>query len=122
MAWHGYVLLEINPTFADGLTEQKRRDIVTRIKELISDKRLPAFALGVRWTKDKRACILQGNFDVTSKSEFVKKLAAALGVTQTQVNNNLTMTVFGAGKTARESAQNARSFVAGTLERWKEAL
>lgn len=122
MAWHGYVLLELNPAFADGLTTQKRTDLINKLKELITIRHLPAFVLGWRWTKDKRAVILQGNFDVTSKSEFVKKLAAALGVTQTQVNNNLTMTVFGAGKNVKEGAVAARAYVAGTLARWKEDI
>lgn len=120
MAWHGYVLLELNPAFADGLTEQKRRDLLEKLKELITVKTLPAFVLGYRWTQDKRAIILQGNFDATSKSEFVKKLAAALGVTQTQVSNNVTLTVFGAGKEAKESAKDARSFVVSTIDRWRE--
>lgn len=127
MAWHGYVLLEINPTFADRLTAQKRRDLLDGLKGLITELKrdgidVPRFKLGVRWTQDKRAIILQGNFDATSKTEFVKKAAAALGVTQTQVSNNVTLTVFGAGKSANESATAARVYVAGTYARWKEAL
>jgi hypothetical protein len=83
---------------------------------------VPRWKLGWRWAKDKRAIILQGNFDATSKSEFVKKAAAALGVTQAQVSNNVTLTVFGAGKSAGESAAAARAYVAGTLARWKEDI
>lgn len=122
MAWHGYVLLELNPAWADGLTEQKRKDLLQGLKALITLMEKPAYKLGVRWAKDKRAVILQGNFDATSKAEFVKKVAAALGVTQTQVSNNVTLTVFGAGKDAKESAKNARSYVAGTVEQWREAI
>lgn len=127
MAWHGYVMIEINPAFADGLTAPRRRDLLDGLKLLITELKkggveIPRYKLGVRWTQDKRAIILQGNFDVTSKTDFVKKAAAALGVTQTQVSNNVTLTVFGAGKSADESAAAARAYVAGTVERWREAI
>jgi len=127
MAWHGYVMIEINPAFADGLTAQKRSDLLQGLRGLITELKqggvnVPRWKLGWRWAQDKRAIILQGNFDATSKSEFVKKAAAALGVTQAQVSNNVTLTVFGAGKSAGESAAAARAYVAGTLARWKEDI
>lgn len=127
MAWHGYVMIEINPAFADGLTAQKRSDLLQGLRGLITELKqggvnVPRWKLGWRWAKDKRAIILQGNFDATSKSEFVKKAAAALGVTQTQINNNLTVTVFGVGKTWAESRDECEAYILANAAEWEEPL
>lgn len=115
MAWHGYALLELSAALADGMTAAQRdkardglRKLITIIRRAEDRDDFPPYVLQVRWALNKRALIIEGNFDATSKSEVVKKLAAELGVTQTAVNNALTITVFGAAKRGMRVGQRVR--------------
>jgi hypothetical protein len=129
MAFHGYVLLAINPTLADNLTPAQRDKIKDAIKALISiTKRAqdagvwPPYTAQVRLSVDRRNVIVEGNFDGVTKASFVAALAAQLGVTQTQVNNNLTITVFGGGAADWETSRQAcLTYLAANRAEWEAA-
>lgn len=125
MAWHGYVLLSVNPALADTWDEGKRAKVARGVRALISEIKRdggdwPPYILQVRWALNQRSVIIEGNFDATSKTELVKKIAAELGVTQTQVNNNLTVTVFGGGKTWAESRAACEAYLQSNRATWED--
>lgn len=128
MAWHGYVLIEINPAVADALTEADRGKIWVAVRRLITQilkdsKEFPLFALGhPRWQLDKRAVILEGNWDTGAKADFVRELAAELGRTPTAINNALTMTRFAPGETWAESRDECEAYILANAAEWEEPL
>lgn len=124
---HLYVLLDLNATFADSLDDAKRENVKDAIKDMITTiKRaqdadvFPPYLAQVRYSLNRRAVIVEGNFDAITKAEFVRRLATRLGFTQTQVNNNLTITVFGGGgATWEESRQATLSYLATNRAAWE---
>lgn len=72
MAWHGYARIEIVPAFADALDDPARDKIRIAVKRLITQTRkgageFPPFHLGhPRWRNDRRALILEGNWEAGS--------------------------------------------------------
>lgn len=122
--WHGYVLLSVNPALADSWDEGKRAKVAQGVRALVTNFKRnggdwPPYVLQVRWALDRRSVIVEGNFDATTKTELVKKIAAELGVTQTQINNNLTVTVFGVGKTWAESRDACAAHIAANRATWE---
>lgn len=125
--FHGYVLLAINPTLADTLTQPQRDKVKDACKALISKLKRdgdsddwPPFLAQVRFSLDKRNAIVEGNFDGITKAGFVAALANQLGVSQSAVNNNLTITVFGGG-TAKweESHQACLTYLTANSAAWE---
>lgn len=123
--WHGYVRLEITPAVADALTEADRGKIRVAVRRLITQtlkdsKEFPPFALGhPRWRPDKRAVILEGNWDTGAKADFVRELAAELGRTQTAINNALTMTRFAPGGSWDESRAACEAYLVANATAWE---
>lgn len=123
--WHGYVLLSVNPALADSWDEGKRAKVAQGVRALVTNfKRngsdYPPYILQVRWALDRRSVIVEGNFDATTKASLVQRIAAELGVTQTQVSNNLTITVFGGGKTWAESRDACAAYIQANRATWED--
>ena len=122
-----YVLLEINPTLADNLSDAQRAkvkdaisDMITTVKRRNDDAGVfPPYLAQVRFSLNRRAVIVEGNFDGVTKATFVQRLAAQLGVTQAQVNGNLTITVFGGAKDWKGSRQECLAYLAANRAAWE---
>lgn len=123
--WHGYVRLEINAAVADALVEADRDKIRIAVKRLITQTRkgageFPSYHLGhPRWRNDRRAIILEGNWDTGAKADFVRELAAELGRTQTQINNNLTIARFAPGGSWVESRTACEAYLQANSAEWE---
>lgn len=126
MAFHGYVLLEINPAVADSLSRQQRdaikdaaSDLITVIKRGQDADVWPPYLPQVRFSTDKRKVILEGNFDGITKVGFTQKLADRLGVAQAAINAALTVTVFGGGSADWETSRDAcLAYLAANDKAW----
>lgn len=127
MAFHGYVLLEINPAVADNLTRQQREavkdaasDLITVIKRGQDADVWPPYLPQMRFSDDKRKVILEGNFDGITKAGFTQKLADRLGVAQAAINAALTVTVFGGASADWETSRDAcLVYLAANSKDWK---
>lgn len=124
MAWHGYVLLSVNPALADTWDEGKRAKMAQGVRALITDfKRdgedYPPYILQVRWALNQRSVIIEGNFDATSKTELVKKIATELGRAQTAINNALTLTRFAPGGSWYESRAACEAYLETNAAAWE---
>lgn len=73
----------------------------------------------LRWRNDKRAVILEGNWDSGAKADFVRELAAELGRTQTAINSNLTITRFAPGGSWDESRAACAAYLDANRANWE---
>lgn len=125
MAWHGYARIEIVAAFADALDDPARDKIRLALRRLITQtlkagREFPPFHLGTpRWRLDRRAVILEGNWDSGAKADFVREMAAELGRTQTAINNALTMTRFAPGGSWDESRAACEAYLVANRATWE---
>lgn len=127
--WHGYLRIDLDPTFAATLDERARVEQLSRaMKRLISEtrkdsKEFPPYALGTpRWKLDNTAVILEGNWDATTKTDVVREWATEMSKTQVAVSAAVTITRFASLGKWDESREECARYIEENSRDWNAEL